>query len=96
MAENTFLTYKDKPMVRCKDVIYYGNPEEKYIVMLKINTTKEVGGEQVADKVTVQLMLSDPEVNEKDRVVKKSEKTGLYNAMDIGKVWLDRALKNEQ
>lgn len=95
MAENAFLTYKGKPIVRCKDVIYYGNTEEKYIVMLKINSTKNIGGVEVADKVTVQLMLSDTEVKESDRIVKKSEKNGLYSAMDIGAIWLDRALKNE-
>ena len=93
MAEQAFLTYKGKPIVRCKDIIYYGDSGEKYIVMLKINSTKNVGGVEVADKVTVQLMLSDTEA--KERIVKKSEKSGLYNAMDIGAIWLDRALKSE-
>lgn len=95
MAEQTFLTYKGRPMVRCKDTIYYGNTDEKYIIMLKINSTKEVGGAEVADKVTVQLMLSDQEIKMRDRIVKKSEKSGLYNAMDIGAIWLERALKND-
>ena len=75
---------------------YYGSTEDKYIIMIKINSQKDVGGIQVADKVTVQLMLSDQEIRAKDRIVKKSEKTGLYSAMDIGSIWLERALKNEQ
>lgn len=95
MAEK-FLTYKGKPMVRCGDTIYYGNTEDKYIVMLKVNSTKDVGGIKVADKVTVQLMLSDQDLKTKDRIVKKSDKTGLYSAMDIGAIWLERALKSEQ
>ena len=95
MAEQSFLTYKGRPMVRKGDTVYYGDTAEKYIIMLKINTTKDVGGEKVADKVTVSLMLSDPNVDPKDRIVKKSEKTGFYNAMDIGVVWLERALKSE-
>ena len=33
-----------------------------------------------------------PEISLKDRVVKKSEKQGLYNALDIGAIWLERAL----
>ena len=90
-----FLTYKGKPMVRCKDTIYYGNTHEKYIVMIKINSTKDVGGVEVADKVTVHLLLSDQELKMSDRIVKKSEKTGLYSAIDIGDVWLERALKSE-
>lgn len=95
MAEK-FLTYKGKPMVRCGDTIYYGSTEDKYIIMIKINSTKDVGGIAVADKVTVQLMLSDQEIRTKDRIVKKSDKTGLYAAMDIGAIWLERALKSEK
>ena len=37
-------------------------------------------------------MYTDPEISLKDRVVKKSEKQGLYNALDIGAIWLERAL----
>ncbi len=92
---NGFLTYKGKPLVRKGDTLYYGSTEEKYIVMLKINTTKDVGGVAVADKVTVKLVLSDQEIKEKDRIVKQSDKVGLYNAMDVGAIWLDRALKSE-
>lgn len=94
MADN-FLTYKGRPMVRSKDTIYYGNPADKYIVMIKINSTKEVGGVEVADKVTVQMISSDQDVPAKDRIIKKSEKAGLYAALDIGAIWLDRALKSE-
>lgn len=93
MAE--FLTYKGRPMVRKGDTIYYGDTAEKYIIMLKILTTKDIGGVAVADKVSVQLMLSDPDANAKDRIVKKSDKNGLYNAMDIGVIWLERALKEK-
>ncbi len=95
MAEQSFLTYKGRPIVRKGDTIYYGDTSEKYIIMIKINTTKDIGGEKVADKVTVHLILSDQGIPEKDRIVKKSEKSGLYNAMDIGVIWLERALKAE-
>ena len=90
---NKMLTYKGKPLVRKGDTIYYGNPAEKHIVMIKVNTTKDVGGIKVADKVTVQLLLSDQDLKMKDRVVKSSDKVGLYAAMDIGSIWLERTLK---
>ena len=93
MAEK-FLTYKGKPMVRKGDTIYYGSTEEKHIVMIKINSTKDVGGVEVADKVTVHLLLSDQELKFVDRVVKKSDKNGLYAAMDIGAIWLERTLNS--
>ena len=50
---------------------------------------------QMAEKVQIQLMLTDPEVRMKDRIIKKSEKIGLYNAMDIGSIWLERALNEK-
>ena len=95
MPENNseFLTYKGRPLVRKDDVIYYGDMGEKYVVMLQILSTKMVGDAEIGDKISVQLMLTDPDVRAKDKIVKKSEKIGLYNAMDIGAVWLERALK---
>ena len=29
----------------------------------------------------------------KDKIVKKAERRGIYNAMDIGCIWLERELK---
>ena len=94
MAEQAFLTYRGKPIVRKDNVIYYGNMSDKYVIMLQIVSTKKVNDLDVADKVLVQLMYTDPELRTRDRVVKKSEKIGLYNAMDIGSIWLERSLKN--
>ena len=41
----------------------------------------------------IQLLNTDPDCRPRDRIVKKSEKKGLYNAMDIGTIWLERALE---
>ncbi len=87
-----FLMYKGRPLVRSGNTIYYGKMNEEYVVMLQILSTKEESGMTVADKVQIQVIATDPDVRPKDRIVKKSEKTGLYNAMDIGAIWLDRAL----
>ena len=46
----------------------------------------------VATRVSVQLQLTDPDLKSRDRVVKKTEKSGLYAAMDVASVWLERAL----
>ncbi len=94
MAEKkeTLLTYKGRPLVRNGNTLYYGDMAEKCVIVLQVLTTKTVGDMTVADKVQVQLLLTDPEVRMKDRILKKSEKNGLYNAMDIGSVWLERAL----
>ena len=95
MAEaETILTYKGKPLVRSGNMLYYGDMSEKCVVVLQVLTTKTVGDLTVADKVQVQLLSTDPEVRMKDRILKKSEKNGLYNAMDIGSIWLERTLNS--
>ncbi len=93
MAEKSeFLTYKGRPLVRKDNVIYYGDMSEKYVIMLQIMSTKKENGMEIADKVSVQLMDTDPDKRPKERIIKKSEKVGLYNAMDIGAIWLEREL----
>ena len=74
------------------NLIYFGSMADKYIVMLQILSTKKVKDLDVADRVAVQLQLTDPDLKSRDRVVKKSEKDSLYAAMDVASVWLDRAL----
>ena len=56
---------------------------DEYVIMMQILSTKEFDGEQIADKVQVQLMLTDPEIRPKKRIVKKSEQDGLYNACHL-------------
>lgn len=91
--EQKYLMYKGKPLVRSGNTLYYGDMSEKCVVMLQILSTKTVKDLTVADKVQVQLMSTDPDLRMKERILKKSEKTGLYNAMDIGAIWLERALE---
>ena len=90
--KNEFLTYKEKPLVRKGNTIYYGNMSDKYVVVFQILSTKELEGIQVADRVSVQLINTDPNVRPHDRIAQKTEKKGLYSARDIGKIWLERAL----
>ena len=87
-----FPTYKGKPLVRCGDTIYYGSMKDKYVVKLEIKSKKKVQDMDVADRVTVQLMYTDPNIRARKQIVKTSEKEGLYLAMDIADAWLTRAL----
>lgn len=90
------LTYKDRPLRRCGNEIYYGNMQDKYIVAMQILGTQKVGDLDVSSKVIVSLMLTDSEIKLKDRIVKSSEKDGLYNALDIAHIWLERALTTKE
>ena len=89
------LSYKGHPLRRKDNLIYYGTMAEKYIIMLQILSTKNVDGLEMADRVSVQLQLTDPGLKSRDRVVKKSEKDSLYAAMDVASVWLERALSSK-
>lgn len=86
------LVYKNHPLRRIDNLIYYGSMADKYIVMLQILDSKKEQDLDVATRVSVQLQLTDPDLKSRDRVVKKSEKDSLYAAFDVGSVWLDRAL----
>ncbi len=90
--KNVGLTYKGRPLMRKDNLIYYGSMADSHIVMLQVLETKKVGELDVATRVSVQLQLNDSAVKSRDRIVKKSEKDGLYTALDVGCVWLERAL----
>ena len=70
------------------------------LAILATSSYREAAGKQqgdlaMADKVSVQLQLTDPDLKSRDRVVKKTEKDSLYAAMDVASVWLDRALSGK-
>lgn len=90
--ENAVLMYKGRPLMRKDNLIYYGSMADSHIVQFQILETKKVGDLDVATRVAVQLQLTDPAARGRDRVVKKSEKDGFYTALDLGYVWLERAL----
>ena len=90
--EKDVLMYKGFPLMRKDNLIYYGSMADSHIVLLQILETKTVKDAQIASKVSVELQLTDPNVRARDRIVKKSEKDGFYTALDVGCVWLKRAL----
>ena len=95
MADNQTLTYKGRPLMRKDNLVYYGSMADEYIIMLQILETKKTNDVETASKVSVQLQLTDPNAKSRDRVVKKSEKDGFYTALDLGCVWLERALASK-
>ena len=90
--EKTVLQYKGRPLMRKDNMIYYGSMADSHIVMLQILETKKVQDTDIATRVSVELQLTDPNARAKDRIVKKSEKDGFFTALDLGSVWLTRAL----
>ena len=90
--EKDILMYKGFPLMRKDNIIYYGSMADSHIVMLQILETEKRQDTEIATKVSVELQLTDPNVRARDRIVKKSTKDGFYTALDVGCVWLKRAL----
>lgn len=90
--KDEILQYKGRPLMRKDNILYYGSMSDRYIIMMQVLESKTVKDLPVATRVAVQLQQTSPNVRPKDRIVKKTEKDGLWNAMDIASIWLTRAL----
>ena len=93
--EKSVLMYKGHPLMRKDNLIYYGSMADAYIVMLQVLESKKVGDTDIATRVSVQLQLTDPDLKSRDRVVKKSDLPDLFSAIDMGSIWLMRALSGK-
>ncbi len=87
------LVYKGRPLRRVGNMIYYGSMADKYIILMQVKSSKKEQDMEVATRVSIELQLTAPDLKSKERVQKRSEKDSLYAAMDIGSIWLERALK---
>lgn len=84
--------YKGKPLVRSGNVIYYGNPGDPFIAMLQVISNQTFEDIELSDKVSVQILSTDESLHTSQRVVKRTEKAGLYPAILIASIWLERQL----
>lgn len=99
MAQKTekskLLMYKDKPLVRQGNNIFYGHPNDKYIVSFVLSDFKKVGDTDIAGKVVISLQQNDKYMNIKNKPIKKAQRDNLWSALDIGAFWLEDALSYE-
>lgn len=91
--KSEYFTYKGLPLVRSKDYIYFGDPAETHIIFISILSSDNDG---IPSKVSVELLLTDETLPPMKRLLKRGEKTSLYEALDIGLIWLQRALKDKK
>ena len=92
MQNNEGLIYKNQPLRRIGNMIYYGSMAEPYIIMMQVKETKKEKDLEIATKVSIELQRTAKDLRSRDRIVKKSEKNSLYEAMDVSAIWLERAL----
>ncbi len=90
--KSKYFTYKGYPLVRCKNYFYFGDPSKTHIIFINV---LESDGNDVPTKLSLELLLTDETLPPNERLLKKSEKKSLYEALDIGMIWLTRALKDK-
>ena len=96
LNKSPFFCYKNRPLVRVKDEIYYGNMTDDCVVKIKVKSTKKVKDLNVCFEALVQLIDTDPEAPASERIVKVSQKNGLYQALDISCAWLDKYASSQE
>ncbi len=91
--QKQMMVFKGKPLVRNGNTLYYGSMADPYVTLLQVLSTEEFHGVQMANNVSVQLLSTDPNQGPRERIVKRTEKNGLYNALNIANIWLVRYLE---
>ena len=87
------LTYKDKPVYRQGNKIYYGDLSKRLILVLEIVESEEKNGIQVAKKVKFHIQDNTGKLGEGTNY-RSGERDNLYKAFDIGAWWLQYALES--
>ena len=67
---------------------------QPYVVMMQIHSQKAFEDLQLSGNVSLQMMSTDLTLPPDKLILKKAEKQGLYQALDIASVWLDRLKKS--
>lgn len=89
------LVYCGHPLRREGNVIYYGSMADSHIVMLQVLETEDVNDLKLATKVYIQLQLTEANVRSRDRVLRSAEKGSMAEAMELSRIWLERALSGK-
>ena len=101
-VNGSYLIYRNMPLVREGNLIYYGDMDNKYVLFMMILTEKEIKTPngtvvKVPENILGQILLTDPNVSDADRMVKMfTDKQGLYAALDFGITQLDRYNKKSK
>ncbi len=89
-----YMIYKDKPLVRKDNMYCYGDMDDDYVMYLMVLTTKKVdvggGAKEIPDHILVQITSTDESKSPAERLVKQFDKNGLFDALDLGLVWLKK------
>ena len=95
LVEGKYLMFKGKPFVCENNTYCYGDMTDNFVLFLGVLKYKEIKGSdgntvEVPENVLIQIRSTDATKSEAERVVKQGVKPTLYEAMDLGLIWLDK------
>ena len=86
-------TYKDKPVYRKGNTIYYGDLSEPLILVLEIVESEKLGDFQISKKVKFHVRENTGDEIGTGMNYRSGERDNLFEAFDMGAWWLQDALE---
>ena len=87
------MTYKGRPVVRDNNKLYFGEPSNPFMIVMTVLENKQTGNNVLPSRVLVQLQNTDPALAMSgDKIVKEGERKNLYDALELGSIWLEKQL----
>ncbi len=82
-----YILYKERPLVKSGETMYYGYAEDGYIVMLKELDTTEENGETIPNNMALTLMKTSSDLSNIS-IEKTAQKQGLASSLEMADIWL--------
>ena len=89
LVSGKYLEYRGLPLVREENTMCYGDLNDKCILILEIMSHKKTPDGELPDKIWIQVV--DPK--DQTKILRQGNKEGLYEAFNLGLVWLEHELK---
>lgn len=86
-VKGSYLYYKNKPLVREKDTICYGDFSEKCVLLFEIMSYEDSEGIKVPGKILIQILDS-----KSGQILKQADKVGMHEAFTYGMFWYEKIL----
>lgn len=96
LTEREVLVYREKPLLRDGNTLYYGDFKENFIVRFTVLESEKVNDLDMAKKITIELLEKSGEDISQAKLTKKAERTSMWAALDIGIYWLEDILEMEK
>ena len=96
VTEREVLLYREKPLLRDGNTLYYGDFKENFIVRFTILESEKVNDLDMAKKVIIELLEKHGDDISTAKLTKKAERTSMWAALDIGIYWLEDILEMER